>query len=47
LVAKAEQVEAAIKHLYPNGVDTEDQAGVIKSVFLFLKRQDSGDSAGR
>jgi hypothetical protein len=47
LVTKAEQVEAAVKHLYPNGVDGVYQAQVIKTVFLYVKRQDSGDSVGR
>jgi hypothetical protein len=47
LVARPEQVEAAVKHLYPSGVDGVDQAEVIKTVFLYMKRQDRGDSVGR
>ena len=43
---KAERVEAALKHLYPSGVEGHDEGQVIRSVFLFLKRQDSDGNVG-
>ena len=38
---------AAIKHLFPKGVGEKDEGEVLRDVFLFLKRQDSGDKVGR
>ena len=47
LAASEKQVAEAVKQLFPKGVANEDQAEVLKAVFLFLKRQNSGDSVGR
>ena len=44
LSVKADQIDSAIKHLFPNGTDKIDEAEVLREVFLFLKRQDSGDN---
>ena len=41
------QVTAALKAVYPKGVGQTPEPEVIKAVFLHLKRQNSGDSAGR
>jgi hypothetical protein len=38
LAAKPDQVEAALKQLYPNGVENVDQGQLIKTVFLYMKR---------
>ena len=47
LAASEKQVAEAVKHVFPKGVANVDQAEVLKAVFLFLKRQNSGDSVGR
>jgi hypothetical protein len=47
LSARVEQVEAAISDLYPNGVENVDPTQLIKTVFLYIRRQDRGDSVGR
>ena len=39
--ATADQVEAAIKVLFPQGVESVDQAQVIRGVFIHLQRQNS------
>jgi hypothetical protein len=44
LAIKPAQVEAALKNLYPNGVNGTDQGEVIKSVFLHLKRENTRDN---
>jgi hypothetical protein len=36
---KEEQVEAAMKTLFPNGVDGQDQGQVIRSLFLHIRQQ--------
>jgi hypothetical protein len=36
---KEEQVEAALKTVFPDGVDGEDQGAVIRAVFLHLRQQ--------
>jgi hypothetical protein len=41
------QVGAAIEQLFPAGLDGVDRPRVIRAVFLHLKRQNSGDNAGR
>ena len=41
------QVAAAVAELYPKGTEGVDQGEVIRSVFLWIKRQDSGDKVGR
>jgi hypothetical protein len=41
LMATAEQVEAALKECYPKGVADTDKGEVIRTLFLFLKRQES------
>jgi hypothetical protein len=45
--ATAEQVEAAIKVLFPRGVDSVDQAQVIRGIFVHLQRQNRSDNVGR
>lgn len=47
LPVKEERVAAAVKQLYPNGVDGKEDGEVLRDVFLHLKRQDSGDKVGR
>ena len=39
--ATADQVEASIKVLFPQGVESVDQAQVIRGVFIHLQRQNS------
>jgi hypothetical protein len=36
---KEEQVEAALKTVFPNGVDGNDQGEVIRALFLHLRQQ--------
>jgi hypothetical protein len=36
---KEEQVEAALKILFPDGVDGEDQGQVIRALFLHIRQQ--------
>ncbi len=43
----AAQVDSAIKELFPRGTQDRDLGEVIRSVFLFLKRQNSADNLGR
>jgi len=43
----AAQVSAAIKEVFPQSTSGMDQAEVIKALFLYLRRKDSGDSVGR
>lgn len=40
----AADVEAAITRLFPSGTDGVDSGEVIRSVFLFIKRQDRPDN---
>jgi hypothetical protein len=40
----AAQVGAAVKELYPSGVENEDEGEVLREVFLTLKRRDSVDN---
>jgi len=40
-MATAVQVDAAVKQVFPDGVDGVDPGEVIRSVFLSIKRQDS------
>ena len=47
LAVTAAQVEAAVKGLFPNGVDSMSQGEVLRAVFLQVKRQDSADNVGR
>lgn len=47
LPVREEQVAAAVKHLFPNGVEGKDEGEVLRDVFLHLKRQDSGDKVRR
>lgn len=47
LPAKEERVAAAVKQLFPNGVDGKVEGEVLRDVFLHLKRQDSGDKVQR
>ena len=46
-MATAAQVDAAVKQLFPGGVDAVDPGEVIRSVFLSLKRQDSQNNVTR
>lgn len=43
----AVQVEAALERCMPNGKSGIDDETVLRTVFLFLKRQDSGENVGR
>lgn len=43
----AAQVEPVVKELFPAGIQNLDTGVVIRSVFLRLKRRDSGDNLGR
>ena len=43
----APMVAAAVKQVFPRGTSGLAEAEVIKAVFLHLRRQDRGDSAGR
>jgi predicted DNA-binding transcriptional regulator AlpA len=47
VAATAQQVEAAVKQLFPGGPDVVDRGEVIRAVFLHLKRRDTGDNVGR
>ena len=47
LLVKEERVAAAVKQLFPNGVDGKDEGEVLRDVFLHLKRQNSGDKVRR
>jgi len=42
-----DQVGMAIKVLFPRGVESADQAEVIRGVFLHLRRQNRADNVGR
>ena len=42
-----EQVEVAVKELFPDGIHKLDSGEVMRAAFLHLKRQDSGDNLGR
>jgi len=43
----APQVEAAFQQTFPHGKVGIDDETVLRTVFLFLKRQDSGENEGR
>lgn len=45
--ATAAQVDAAIKHSFPSGIDGVDPGEVLRAVFLSLKCQDSQDNVTR
>lgn len=45
--ATAAQVDDALKAVYPRGVGESDRGGVLRAVFLHLKRQNSADNVGR
>ncbi len=47
VAVKADQVEGALRDLYPGGVRSVDQGEVLRAVFLHLRRQNSGDNVGR
>lgn len=47
LAVAEQQVVSAVKQLFPGGIDGKDDAEVLREVFLFLKRQDSGGNVGR
>jgi hypothetical protein len=38
------QVESAVRHVYPKGVDGVEAATVLRAVFLHLRRRDSHDN---
>lgn len=42
-----QQVEAALAKVYPTGRDGVSDAEVLRSVFLAIRRQNSGDNLGR
>ena len=43
----AAQVEPVVKELFPGGIQNLETGEVIRSVFLRLKRRDTGDNVGR
>lgn len=43
----AAQVEAALEKCFPSGNGSLDEATILRTVFLHLKRQDSSDNLGR
>jgi hypothetical protein len=43
----AGQVEAAVKELFPAGIQNLDSSEVLRSVFLKLKRRNTTDNVGR
>jgi len=43
----SQPVGAVVEQLFPTGLDGVDRGEVIRAVFLHLKRQNSGDNAGR
>ena len=47
MTVREDTVAAAIKQIFPNGVDGKDEGELLREVFLFLKRQDSADKVGR
>lgn len=47
LAATVAQVGAALAVAYPGGTDGLDRGEVLRQVFLFLKRQNTGDNVGR
>ena len=40
------EVASAVKHLFPKGMDGEDDGEVLRQVFLHLKCQDTSDNVG-
>jgi hypothetical protein len=47
MTATMPQVAAAVKELFPEGVQNLGRGQVLRAVFLRLKRQDTGDSVVR
>lgn len=47
VTASAAQVETLLKELFPDGIEGLDLGEVIRSVFLQIQRQNSGDRVGR
>jgi len=47
LIVAPAQVAAAIKEIFPNGVDSVPQGEVIRAVFLHIKRNNPADSVAR
>ena len=41
-----EHVETAVKELFPDGIQKLDSGEMMRTVFLHLRRQDSGDNLG-
>jgi hypothetical protein len=46
LTVTSSQVAEAVNALFPNGTNTNDQAGVIRSVFIHLRRKNVGVNVG-
>lgn len=44
--ATVQQVTAAVKALYPAGVNNENRGQVLRAVFLKIKRQNTADNVG-
>jgi hypothetical protein len=42
-----QQIEAALKNMYPSGTSGVSDTEVLRRVFLSIKRQNSGDNLGR
>jgi hypothetical protein len=47
LPTTATEVEAAVKAAYPSGIGGVDPGEALRQVFLIIKRQNTGDKAGR
>lgn len=47
VTSTADQVEPILKELYPEGTEGIDLGEVIRSVFLRIQRQNTGDKQGR
>lgn len=47
LTTTAAEVEAALSILFPVGPEATDAGEVLRAVFLYLKRQNKGNSVGR
>lgn len=44
---KSQQIDAALREVYPKGTAGIDESELLRTLFLRLKRQDSGGNVGR
>ena len=47
LTSTKDQVESALKVLYPKGTESMDGGTVLRAVFLYVKRQNTADNVNR